>query len=212
MTAVKLNQSDVTTQEAARLLGISVTSVQQLVERGVLVAWKTQGGHRRIPREAIDALKAERSDLLVEKVKGSLSSNLSALIVEDNQLQRMIYEKEISSWNIPIELRFCENGYQALIEIARRKHDILLLDIVMDGIDGYEIVKAVLANPELRHIEIAVLTTLDKDDLDARGGLPDEVLFFQKPIVFEELRGFLRGCAARKARQSRLAAPAAASE
>ncbi|AMP04914.1 response regulator [Collimonas pratensis] len=202
MPAVKLNQSDVTTQEAARLLGISVTSVQQLVERGILVAWKTQGGHRRIPREAVDALKAERSDLLEEK--GSLSSTLSALIVEDNALQRKVYEKQISSWDIPLEISFCENGYQALLEIAQRKYDILLLDIVMDGIDGYEIVKTVLAKPELRHIDIAILTTLGKDALEARGGLPDEVLYFQKPIVFEELRGFLRGCAARKARQARL--------
>lgn len=206
MPAVKLNQSDVTTQEAARLLGISVTSVQQLVERGILVAWKTQGGHRRIPREAVDALKAERSDLLEEK--GSLSSTLSALIVEDNALQRKVYEKQISSWDIPLEISFCENGYQALLEIAQRKYDILLLDIVMDGIDGYEIVKTVLAKPELRHIDIAILTTLGKDALVARGGLPDEVLYFQKPIVFEELRGFLRGCAARKARQTRLSAGA----
>jgi excisionase family DNA binding protein len=206
MPAVKLNQSDVTTQEAARLLGISVTSVQQLVERGILVAWKTQGGHRRIPREAVDALKAERSDLLEEK--GSLSSTLSALIVEDNALQRKVYEKQISSWDIPLEISFCENGYQALLEIAQRKYDILLLDIVMEGIDGYEIVKTVLAKPELRHIDIAILTTLDKDALEARGGLPDEVLYFQKPIVFEELRGFLRGCAARKARQTRLSAGA----
>lgn len=206
MPAVKLNQSDVTTQEAARLLGISVTSVQQLVERGILVAWKTQGGHRRIPREAVDALKAERSDLLEEK--GSLSSTLSALIVEDNALQRKVYEKQISSWDIPLEISFCENGYQALLEIAQRKYDILLLDIVMEGIDGYEIVKTVLAKPELRHIDIAILTTLGKDALEARGGLPDEVLYFQKPIVFEELRGFLRGCAARKARQTRLSASA----
>ncbi|MEO6919854.1 MAG: response regulator [Collimonas sp.] len=206
MPAVKLNQSDVTTQEAARLLGISVTSVQQLVERGILVAWKTQGGHRRIPREAVEALKAERSDLLEDK--GSLSSTLSALIVEDNALQRKVYEKQISSWDIPLDISFCENGYQALMEIAQRKYDILLLDIVMEGIDGYEIVKTVLAKPDLRHIDIAVLTTLGRDDLEARGGLPDEVLYFQKPIVFEELRGFLRGCAARKARQTRLNAGA----
>lgn len=208
MSAVKLNQSDVTTQEAAKLLGISVTSVQQLVERGVLVAWKTQGGHRRIPREAIDALKAERSDLLTDRGRSAPSSTLSTLIVEDNALQRMVYEKQIASWDIALETRFCENGYQALVEIAQRKYDILLLDIVMEGIDGYEIVKTVLANPDLRHINIAVLTTLSKEDLDARGGLPDEVLFFQKPIVFEELRGFMRGCAARKARQARAVSPA----
>ncbi len=42
-----------TTQQAAEILGISVSSVQQLVEAGVIEAWKTKGGHRRIPRQAV---------------------------------------------------------------------------------------------------------------------------------------------------------------
>ena len=42
-----------TTQVAAQMLGISVSLVQQLVETGVLDAWKTQGGHRRIPLKAV---------------------------------------------------------------------------------------------------------------------------------------------------------------
>ena len=46
-----------TTQKAAEILGISVTSVQQLVEAGVIEAWKTKGGHRRIPLAAVEAYK-----------------------------------------------------------------------------------------------------------------------------------------------------------
>ena len=46
-----------TTQKAAEILGISVTSVQQLVELGMIEAWKTQGGHRRIPLAAVVAYK-----------------------------------------------------------------------------------------------------------------------------------------------------------
>lgn len=46
------------TQEAADRLGVSRTTVQQMVESGRLKAWKTLGGHRRIDRAALDALRA----------------------------------------------------------------------------------------------------------------------------------------------------------
>ena len=50
-----------TTQRAAEILGISVSSVQQLVEAGVITAWKTKGGHRRIPLAAVLRYKADGS-------------------------------------------------------------------------------------------------------------------------------------------------------
>ena len=49
---------DCTTLEAARLLGMSVRSVQLMVDRGELVAWKTPGGHRRIARASLEHLRA----------------------------------------------------------------------------------------------------------------------------------------------------------
>lgn len=200
----KFEQSNVTTQEAAHLLGISVTSVQQLVERGVLQAWKTQGGHRRIPRIAVNALKTERYNLIAGKEeKISSPGMLSLLFVENDPMQRMLYEKKIFSWGIPITIKFCLNGYQALIDIARCKYDIFLLDVEMEGIDGYQIVKAVLSNPDLQNIDIVAFAAPNRAGHDARGELPEEILFFPKPIVFDELRGYFRACAAHKARQSR---------
>jgi len=43
-------RDDVTSIEAARILGLAVRSVQLMVDRGDLQAWKTPGGHRRISR------------------------------------------------------------------------------------------------------------------------------------------------------------------
>jgi len=55
------NSSDVlTTQQAARILGLSTTSVQKMVISGELEAWVTPGGHRRIFRSAIDKLVQSR--------------------------------------------------------------------------------------------------------------------------------------------------------
>ena len=50
-----------TTREAARLLGIAVSTAQKWIENGVLPAWKTPGGHRRVRLSAVSALLRERT-------------------------------------------------------------------------------------------------------------------------------------------------------
>lgn len=190
-----------TTQRAAEILGISVSSVQQLVEAGVIEAWKTRGGHRRIPLQAVLRYKASPPTpapaLATAAPRGGVAT---VLVVEDNPMQRALYERQFAAWGLPLSLIFCENGYQALMEIARRQPHILLADIVMDGIDGYEVVKTILADPQLARMHIAMLSGLSSEDLARRGGVPPGVVFFAKPVNYDELRGYMRACCAQLVR------------
>ncbi|KAB8046513.1 response regulator [Janthinobacterium rivuli] len=201
-----------TTQKAAEILGISVTSVQQLVEAGVIEAWKTKGGHRRIPLAAVEAYKGNPGqpgqDQRAARASRAAPSGRppSILVIEDNPIERALYEKQIGSWSLQADLRFCENGYQALIEIARDQPDILLSDIVMEGIDGYEVIRTILADPLLADMHIAMLSNLTPEELEERGGVPPGVVFFAKPVNYDELRGYLRACCAGHARRNSLAA------
>lgn len=193
-----------TTQRAAEILGISVTSVQQLVEAGVIEAWKTKGGHRRIPLAAVQAYKggATGQETRAVRMRPAEGTPVSILVIEDIPLQRALYDKQISSWALQADLRFCENGYQALIEIARHKPDILLADIVMEGMDGYEVIRTIMADPQLADMHIAMLSSLSTEDLAERGGVPPGVVFFSKPVNYDELRGYLRACCADHARRA----------
>jgi len=191
-----MTQDVCTTQQAASLLGMSVTSVQHLVESGEIEAWKTKGGHRRIPIAAVHAYMTT-----ITKLPVGGDEPLKVLIVEDNPMQRGIYEAQFDAWDLPVQVRMCENGYKALMDIARMRPDVLLLDIMMRGIDGYEVMQTVLSYPELADVNIAVLTSLGRDELDRRGGLPPGVTYFPKPLSQEELRGYIRACLAQKARR-----------
>ncbi|UPG90342.1 excisionase family DNA-binding protein [Luteibacter aegosomaticola] len=55
-----------TTRDAARLLGISVSTAQKWIESGALASWKTPGGHRRMRRSAVIALLEERTALAAD--------------------------------------------------------------------------------------------------------------------------------------------------
>ena len=66
MSAPSNDASDdpiLTTREAAGMLGIAVSTAQQWIENGVLPAWKTPGGHRRVRLSAVSALLRERAGL-----------------------------------------------------------------------------------------------------------------------------------------------------
>lgn len=201
MKSVTENDEVCTTQRAAEILGVSVSSVQQLVESGAIEAWKTRGGHRRIPMAAVLAYKGQAGGLPdgappPASARHSGRERATVLVVEDNPMQRALYQKHLAAWNLPAQLVFCENGYQALLEVARRQPDIVVTDIVMDGIDGYELLNTIVNDPQLRPMHIAIVSELDEADLEARGGLPTGVVFFGKPVNYDELRGYLRaGCA-----------------
>lgn len=212
-----------TTQQAAEILGISVSSVQQLVEAGEIEAWKTKGGHRRIPRHAVLAYRGKpavpaplraaaqalaapmpgRAPASPAAVSGAGDAPVAIMVIEDNPMQRAIYQRQIDAWQLPVSLAFCENGYQALLQIARGQPDVLLADIVMDGIDGYEVVRTILDDPKLAATQIAILSGLSVDELEERGGVPPGVVFFAKPVNYDELRGYLRACCAQRARRQK---------
>jgi excisionase family DNA binding protein len=52
------------TIEVARMLGMAVRSVQLMVDRGLLQAWRTPGGHRRIDSRSVQRWLAERNNQL----------------------------------------------------------------------------------------------------------------------------------------------------
>ncbi|MBV8624815.1 MAG: response regulator [Herbaspirillum sp.] len=211
MKTAKTTSSEVcTTQEAAHILGISVSSVQQLVEAGIIEAWKTKGGHRRIPLSAVHAYKAtpgSSADVGEHGRSGAAArpnnGRTAVLVIEDNRLQRELYAAALESWELPLDLVYCDNGYKALLEIARSKPDVVLADIVMEGMDGYEVVKTILTDPQLKDVSIAIVSSLDTDEMAQRGGIPAGVVFFPKPVNFDELRGYMRACCARRERESR---------
>jgi excisionase family DNA binding protein len=65
MSAPSSDASDdpiLTTREAAGLLGIAVSTAQQWIENGLLPAWKTPGGHRRVRLSAVSALLRKEAD------------------------------------------------------------------------------------------------------------------------------------------------------
>ena len=178
------------TRQAAQRLGVSLGTVQNMVENGVLDAWKTAGGHRRIPVSSVDSLLARRRKQIPNAPEAR--NHLDILIAEDDATLQKLYQMTIDSWQLPIRLRIVGDGFDGLLQVGQSMPDILIADLLMPGMDGYEMIRRLRANPELSAMDIIVVSAIDAEDIQ-QNGLPQDVTVFRKPIPFHEIKGFILG-------------------
>jgi len=188
-----------TTREAAKLLGLSLGTVQQMVENGVLQAWKTGGGHRRIAIRSVEENLRRRG---AGEAPKSGAAPLRLLIAEDDRDLQGLYAETVASWEMPIELQTVGNGFDGLMQIGLQPPDVLIADLLMPGIDGFEMIRRLRANPALNDMDIIVVTGLSPAEVAEQAGLPPGITLYAKPIPFSQLRGYLQARLAQRQRTS----------
>jgi len=182
----------VSTKEAASLLGVSHRTVQLWVEGGVLQAWKTAGGHRRILLTSVHRLVAQRNQAVAggqpPAAPAQAPSTARRIVMADDDATLLrLYELEISGWNLDAELIKARDGFDALIRIGEARPDLLISDLNMPGMDGFRMVRTLRADPRYGKMAIIVISGLDRATI-ASMGLPADIPVFSKPVRFTELR------------------------
>lgn len=190
-----------TTREAATLLGVSVGTVQLWVETGLLKAWKTAGGHRRVLRDSVGELLQQAPGPVdgdfagyapVQPSSGGAPQRpnlrrLSVLVVEDDPAFLRLYDTTLSQWPMAPELTLATNGLAALLKLGRHSPDLLITDLNMAQLDGFEMLRVIRSTPSLDKTTIVVVSGLDASLIQARGGVPDGIEVLPKPAPFQRL-------------------------
>lgn len=104
-----------------------------------------------------DTKKLETSS---KKAKNK-NKKINVLVVEDNKINQLVTNKILEKNSF--KSKVVENGYDAIEEIKNNKHDIVLMDINMPGIDGFE--TAILIKKINRNIPIIALTATDMNEI-----------------------------------------------
>ena len=82
------------------------------------------------------------------------------LIVDDNEANRELLEAHLTS--IECELAFAEDGQQALDQVASFRPDLILLDVMMPKLSGFEVCKQIKGDPATRDIMVLMVTALNE--------------------------------------------------
>lgn len=172
---------------AAKLLGLSVGTIQALVEKNELTAWKTKGGHRRISMESIREYQRQHG-LAETAEKGKF---LKILVVEDDPATLEVFKSTIDSWTLPIDVSLMTSAMEALIDINTLKPDVLITDLNMPGVDGFELLRTLRANASFSSMVLVAMTGLSTEEVLEHGGLPAQVVTVQKPVEMRWFQGFV---------------------
>ncbi len=176
------------TKEAAALLGVSVSTIQKMVEAGNLRAWKTQGGHRRVAQSDVTEMK--RSGL-ASPSRGAHRGALAVLIVEDNPVQLKAYSQAVADWGDRVSVSYAGDGAAALLAIAQRRPELVITDLAMEPFDGFHLIRTLRGSTDLADTRVVVVTALTPEEIAARGGLDSTTLCYHKPLSFQRLHGYI---------------------
>ncbi|MBQ1647049.1 MAG: response regulator [Bacteroidales bacterium] len=112
-------------------------------------------------------------------------SAYNVLAVDDIPLNLLLVQKMLSRFNF--KMRTASGGQQALDAVAAQKPDLILLDLMMPGIDGFEVIKRLRENPETADIQIVILSALNSNEDVVKGFNVGANDFIMKPIIMEKL-------------------------
>jgi adenylate cyclase len=88
------------------------------------------------------------------------------LVVDDNRVNRLLVARTLEQ--LGHRVAFAENGRQALQALSGRPVDLVLLDVEMPEMDGYQTLEALRADPKLRDIPVVMMSSVDEVDSVAR--------------------------------------------
>ena len=159
-----VNEPDwLTLGQAAKYLGVAQSTIRKWSDLGRVPTFYTPGGHRRYRRRDLDAF-LERSG-----PRGQETGPLVLVVDDDPRLREFIrVNLEMEGYAI----REAENAEEGLAAIEDQAPDLVLLDIVMPGIDGWEMLRRVQERHGIGSIPVIMFSgkaDAAPEDAEARG-------------------------------------------
>lgn len=160
-----------TTIEVARMLSLAVRSVQMMVDRGELEAWKTAGGHRRIAKASVERWLVGQQ-VGVTPARRAASTSVArvpegpraprVLLIEDSVHYQNLVGLLIKQRFPQVALSVANDGLAGLAMYGKVEPDLLIVDILLPGIDGAVLITTLRSHPQFAHSRLIVITSLDE--------------------------------------------------
>jgi len=177
-----------TTFEISQICGVNPTTVQNWVKGKKLKAFQTPGGHRRVGHEdLILFMKEFGMPIPAEFIKTAPL----IMIVDDEEEILDILDNLMRTGDAEVNVLKAQNGVEALLMIGETKPNLLILDIMMPGINGYDVCKKLKTNLNTQNIKIVAISGDHSPEVKERIQQSGADAFCTKPL---EIVGFRDMC------------------
>ena len=175
-----------TVSQASNYCKVSPKTIINWIEAGHIKAYKTVGGHRRIKKEDLDQFLKEKGMPIPEETKPEERKKI--LVVDDDRIIVETIVQALEEDEFGYEMISASDGFEAGLQVSHFRPDLLILDIMMPDINGYEVCKKIKSNPETRDIKIIVLSAYLSDEAFREMKEYGADACFSKPLPLEQLK------------------------
>jgi excisionase family DNA binding protein len=176
-----------TSSEVGSLLQVNPSSVKKWVDDGLLVAFRTPGGHRRIrATDLVEFLVRHRMPIPTEL---SDAGRKRVLLVDDNAVQLSALSRSLKRHADRLEVVTANNGIDALVLVGSFHPHFIVLDIFMPEIDGLEVCRRLKKRNETRDVQVVVVSGGLTPALERKALEAGAVRCLPKPIDVQALLG-----------------------
>jgi excisionase family DNA binding protein len=144
-----------TTHDISRLVQVDPSTVSKWIDRGILVAFRTPGGHRRVRGADLRSFLIAHEMPVPEELGNSL---VRLLAVDDEKPVLDTLKRAFKAHAHQVEFTTTTSGVEALLLVTELKPHGLLIDLHMPEVDGFEICRRVKARKNLEAVRLITMT------------------------------------------------------
>jgi excisionase family DNA binding protein len=172
--------------QASKYCHVSSKTIINWIDAGHIEAYKTVGGHRRIKKSDLEAfMKKQGIPVPDEEIQGK---NKRILIVDDDPIIVETIVQGLEEEEYDYEIMSAADGFEAGIQVNHFKPHLLILDIMMPDIKGYEVCKRIKSDKETKDTKIIVLSAYLDDEKFKKMKDYGADLCFSKPLPLPQLK------------------------
>lgn len=181
-----MNDEILTVYKASQYCNVAPKTIINWIDAGHIKAYKTVGGHRRIRKPDLeDFMRRQGIPLPSEEAAGERKR---ILIVDDDPIIVETLVMALEEEEHDYEIISASDGFEAGLQVNHFHPHLLILDIMMPDIKGYDVCRKIKENEETRDTKIIVLSAYLDDEKFKRMKEYGADLCFSKPLPLPKLK------------------------
>lgn len=118
--------------------------------------------------------------------------SIRALVVDDSTVVRRLMEFTLGSMGVEID--FAGSGEDAIALTREKTYDVIFLDVLLPGIDGYRVCRSIKGDKRSKHTPVIMLTSKNSAIDKVRGMMSGSDVYLTKPLEKSELLKAMDQC------------------
>ncbi len=178
-----------TTYDVSRMLQVDASTVAKWIDKGLLVAFRTPGGHRRVRATDLRSFCIVHQMPIPEELG---SQKVRLLAVDDEKPALTALKRALQPFSDRIELSTTNSGVDALLMVFDEKPHGVIIDLGMPDVDGLEMLRKLRSRPQLEHVRLFAMSDKAGDKVQREAVEAGAEVCFEKPVSPERLLELFR--------------------